>query len=157
MSEPIMKLQLIARSEMALAQINARRAASRSALFSVALVFLLLGLAMMTLAAYYALESRLGAPMAAFTVSIIDTVIGIIFILIARRAGPSVNEEKLAREIRDMAYAELGNDIEKVKSELNQITSDVKRIRSGFTSFTSGAASSLGPIVSMLIKVAKRD
>lgn len=155
MSEPIMKLQLIARSEMALAQINARRVVSRSALFSVALVFLLLGLAMMTLAAYYALESRLGAPMAAFTVSIIDTVIGIIFILIARRAGPSVNEEKLAREIRDMAYAELGNDIDKFKNELNQITNDIKGIRSTFTSFTGGAASSLGPIISMLIKMAK--
>lgn len=157
MSEPIMKLQLIARSEMALAQINARRVASRSALFSVALVFLLLGLAMMTLAVYYALEPRLGAPLAAFTVSMIDTVIGIVFILIARRAGPSENEEKLAREIRDMAYAELGNDIEKVKSELDQMTSDVKRIRSSFTSFTSGAAGSLGPIVSMLINVAKRN
>jgi hypothetical protein len=157
MSDPMMKLQLIARSEMALAQINTRRVASRSALFSVALVFLLLGLAMMTMALYFALEPRLGAPLAAFTVSMIDTVIGIIFILKARNAGPSENEEKLAREIRDMAYAELGNDIDKVKSEFNQITSDVKRIRSSFTSITSGAVGSLGPIISMLIKVAKRD
>lgn len=157
MSEPIMKLQLIARAEMALAQINARRVASRTALFSVALIFFLLGLAMMTLAAYYVLEPRLGAPLAAFSVSMTDTVIGIIFIFIARRAGPSENEEKLVRQIRDMAYAELGNDIEKVKSELGQVTSDVKRIRSSFTSFTSGAVGSLGPIVSMLLKVAKRD
>jgi hypothetical protein len=157
MSEPIMKLQLIARSEIALAQINARRVASRSALFSVALVFLLLGLAMMTMAVYFALQPHLGAPLAAFTVSMIDMIIGILFILIARRAGPSDNEEKLAREIRDMAYTELGADIEKVKGELDQMTSDVKRIRSGFTSFTSGAAGSLGPIVSMLIKVAKRN
>lgn len=157
MSEPIIKLQLIARSEIALAQINARRVASRSALFSVALVFLLLGLAMMTMAVYFALQPQLGAPLAAFTVSMVDMIIGILFILIARRAGPSDNEEKLAREIRDMAYAELGADIEKFKGELDQMTSDVKRIRSGFTSFTSGAAGSLGPIVSMLIKVAKRN
>jgi hypothetical protein len=157
MSEPIMKLQIIARSEIALAQINARRMASRSAMFSVALVFLLLGLAMMTLAAFYALKPSLGAPLAAFSVSAVDTVIGIIFILIAKRAGPSENEEKLAREIRDMAYAELGKDIDVVKEEIDQITSDIKGIHSTFTSFTSGAASTLGPIVKILMQIAKRD
>lgn len=157
MSEPIIKLQIIARSEIALAQINARRMASRSALFSVALVFLLLGLAMMTLAAFYALKPALGAPWAAFTVSAIDTVIGVIFIFIARRAGPSENEEKLAREIRDMAYAELSKDIDDVKGEIEQITKDIKGIRSSFSSITSGAASTLGPIVKMLLQVAKRD
>ena len=46
MSETMMKLQIIARSEIALAQINSRRMASRSAFFAVALVFLLLGLAL---------------------------------------------------------------------------------------------------------------
>ena len=157
MADPMMKLQIIARSEIALAQINARRMASRSAFFSVALVFLLLGLAMMTISLYFALEPSLGAPLAAFTVSIIDTVIGFIFIFIARRAGPSENEEKLAKEIRDMAYTELGNDIDKVKAEMDQISGDIKRIRSGFTSFTGGAVGSLGPIVSMLLKAAKRD
>jgi hypothetical protein len=153
----MMKLQILARSEIALAQINARRMASRSALFSVALVFLLLGLAMMTMSLYFALAPKLGEPWAAFAVAMIDTTIGVIVLLVARRAGPSENEEKLAREIRDMAYSELGNDIDQFKGEVEQITGDIKRIRSGFTSFTSGAAGSLGPIVSMLLKVAKRD
>ena len=126
---------------------------------AVALVFLMLGLAMMTFAAYFALEPSLGAPLAALTVSTIDTVIGIgiIFILAARRAGPSENEEKLAREIRDMAYAELGKDIDATKGEIDQITGDIKRIRTGISSFTSGAAGTLGPIVSLLFKAAKRD
>jgi len=152
MSEPIMKLQLIARSELALTQINARRVASRSALFSVALVFLLLGLAMVTLSIYFALEPRFGAPLAALMVSLGDTIIGIIFILASKRAGPSSNEEKLAREIRDMAYAELGNDIDDFKAEVNQITNDIKRIRTGFTSFSTGA----GSIISLLLKAGKR-
>jgi hypothetical protein len=152
MSEPIMKLQLIARSELALTQINARRVASRSALFSVALVFLLLGLAMVTLSIYFALEPKFGAPLAALTVSLGDTIIGIIFILASKRAGPSSNEEKLAREIRDMAYSELGNDIDDFKAEVTQITDDIKRIRTGFTSFSSGA----GSIISLLLKAGKR-
>ena len=157
MSETMMKLQIIARSEIALAQINARRMASRSALFAVALVFLLLGLAMMTMALYFALVPKFGEPWAAFIVSMLDTAIGIIVLLLARRAGPSANEEKLAREIRDMAYSELGNDIDQFKGELEQITGDIKRIRSNISSFTRGAAGTLGPIVSMLLKVAKRD
>lgn len=152
----MMKLQIIARSEIALAQISARRTAGKSAMFAVALVFLLLGLAMMTMAAYFALEPSLGAPLAALTVSTIDTVIGIIFIFAARRAGPSENEEKLAREIRDMAYTELGKDVDAVKAEIDQVTGDIKRIRSKFTSFTSGASGTLGPIISMLLSAAKR-
>jgi hypothetical protein len=155
MSGSIMKLQLIARAEIALAQINTRRVASKSAMFSVALVFLLLGIGMMTMSIYFALEPKFGAPVAAFLVSTGDLIIGIIFILIAKNAGPSANEDKLAREIRDMAYAELGSDIDTFKTELEQITTDVKRIRSGFSTFTSGAAG-IGPLVSMLLKVAKR-
>lgn len=157
MSEPMLKLQIIVRSELALAEIRARRAASRSVFFAVALVFLLLGLAMMTLAAYEALKPRMGPAWAAFTVALGDTIIGIVVALMARRAGPSENEEKLAREIREMAYAELNNDIQQIKGEFEQITSEVKRIRSGVTAFTSGAVGTLGPVVSMLIKLLKRD
>ena len=157
MSEPMLKLQILVRAEFALAEIRARRAASRSAFFAVALVFLLLGLAMMTLAVYNALMPRMGPAWAAFTVALVDTFIGIVVVLMARRAGPSDNEEKLAREIREMAYAELNNDIQQVKNEFDQITSEVKRIRSGVTAFTSGAAGTLGPVISMLIKMLKRD
>lgn len=157
MSDPVLKLQILARAELAMAQIHARRAGSRSAFFSIALVFLLLGLAMMTLAVYNALTPSLGPAWAAFVVATADTIIGVIVALIARKAGPSENEEKLVREIRDMAYAELSKDIEQVKSELDSITTDVKRIRSGFTSLTSGAAGALGPAITMLLKVAKRD
>ena len=157
MSEPMLKLQIIARAELALGEIRARRAASRSALFAVALVFLLLGLSMMTLAVYHALTPHLGPAGAALTVALIDSFIGVIVILVARRAGPSENEEKLAREIRDMAYAELNNDIEQVKSEFNQLSGEVKRIRTGISSFTSGAAGTLGPLLNYLIKSLKRD
>jgi hypothetical protein len=156
MSDPVLKLQILARAELTLAQIHARRAGSRSALFSVALVFLLLGLGMTTLAVYHALTPSFGPAWAAFTVAMVDTLIGIVVVLIARKAGPSDGEEKLAREIRDMAYAELGKDIDQVKGELGQITADVKRIRTGITTFTSGVRG-IGPLIGMLTKVIKRD
>ena len=99
----------------------------------------------------------IGPAWAAFTVAMADTLIGVIVLLVARRAGPSENEEKLAREIREMAYSEINEDIQQVKGDLDKITAEVRRIRSGVTAFTSGAAGTLGPVISMLLKVLKRD
>ena len=157
MAEPIAKLQLLVRTELALAEIRGRRVATRSAYFSVSLVFLLLGLAMMTLAVYHALQPHVGPAWAAFIVSTVDTVIGIALLLVARRAGPGENEEKLARELREMAYAELNGDIQKVKNDLENITNEVKRIRSGVTAFTSGTVNTLGPLISLLLRTLKRE
>ena len=157
MAEPIVKLQFLVRAELALAEIRARRTATRSAYFSVSLVFLFLGLAMMTLAVYHALQPYVGPAWAAFIVSAVDTVIGVALLQVARRAGPGENEEKLAREIREMAYAELNADIQQVKNDLVNITTEVKRIRSGVTAFASGTASTLGPVVSILLKALKRE
>lgn len=157
MLEPKMKLEIVVRSEIALAQIHARRMASRSALFSIALVFLMLGLGMMTLALYSAIEPVIGAPLAAFSVSMIDALFGGIFIFAARHSGPPGNEEKLAREIRDMAYSELGKDYAAFRGEVKQFTSDIDRIRAGLTSFSSGAVGTLSPVISLLLNIVNRN
>jgi len=157
MSDPVLKLQLLARAELTLAQIHARRVGTRSTYFAVALVFLLLGLAMATLAAYHALVPAFGPALAALVVALVDAGIAIVIALLARHAGPAESEESLAREMRDMAYAEIGRDIEEVKNNLEQIGTEIKRIRSGFSALTSGAASSLGPLLGVLTKVVKRD
>ena len=156
MSDPILKLQLVVRAELALAEIRARRTATRSALSAVALLFLLLGLAMMTLSLYNALQLYMSPAWAAFCVSIVDILLGGVFIVFAKRAGPSKNEEKLAREMREMAYAELGSDVQEIKDEFNRISSEISRIRSGISSFTGGAVSSIGPLVNLLAKTLKR-
>ncbi|MEA3412334.1 MAG: hypothetical protein U9R74_12450 [Pseudomonadota bacterium] len=157
MSDPVLKLQILARAEMALAQIRARRAASRSALFSVALLFGLLGLGMLNLAGFHALTPEHGPAMSAFLVSLANLALAIILILVAKGAGPSENEEKMAREMRDLAWNELSNDINQVKAGLTDVTSEVRRIRSGFTSFSGSAINSLGPVLGLLIKAVKRD
>lgn len=157
MSDPVLKLQILARAEMALAQIRARRATARSALFSVALLFGLLGLGMLNLAGFHALTPGYGPAMSAFLVSLANLVLAIILILVAKGAGPSENEEKMAREMRDLAWNELSNDINQVKAGLTDVTSEVRRIRSGFSSFSGGAINSLGPVLGLLIKAVKRD
>jgi len=156
MSNAMLKLQILARSEMALAQLRAQRAGTRSALFTVALVFGLLALGMLNLAGYHALTPALGPALAALAVSLANAALAVIILLVSRRAGPGENDEKLAREMRDLAYAELGADVEHVKAEIRQITEDVRGIRSSFTSIAGGAVSTLGPLVGLLINSLKK-
>ncbi len=156
MSDTMLKLQLLARAEMALAQIRAQRAGARSAGFAVALVFGLLGLGMLNLAGYHALTPRLGPDGAALAVALVDMAVAALVLLLSRRAGPGEREEQLAREIRDLAYAELNSDLERVKAEIRQIGDDVRGIRSGFVSVAGSAATTLGPLVGMLVKAVKK-
>ncbi|NOR80533.1 MAG: hypothetical protein GQ529_06815 [Methyloprofundus sp.] len=156
MSDPMLKLQIIARSELALAQLRTRRSMSRAVLFVVALVFALLGLGMINFSAYQAMVVSYGSAQSALYVALSDMALAGIIILAAQRAGPSENEEKLARELRDYAYSELNSDINQVKSGFAEITSDVKQIRSGFSAFSGGAISSLSPLLSLLIKTIKK-
>ena len=156
MAEPVLKLQLLARAEMALAQIRARRAAERSTLFMVAMVFALAGLGMLNFAGYHALVPSFGPAKAAFLVSLVNIAIAVIVILFGRRAGPSESEEKMARELRDLAYRALNEDMEEVKVRLSQVTADVQRIRSGFSAFGGGAAN-LAPVIGMLVSLLRRE
>jgi len=152
----MLKLQILARSEMALAQLRAQRAGTRSALFAIALVFGLLALGMLNIAGYYALTPMLGSAMAALVISLVDATLAGIVLLVSLRAGPDENDEKLAREMRDLAYAELGADVEHVKAEIMQITEDVRGIRSNFSSIAGGAVSTLGPLVGLLLNSMKK-
>lgn len=155
MSDSMLKLQILVRAELAISQIRARRAASRSALFLVAMIFALLGLGMLNLAGYHYLSTSVGPALAALLMALANSAIAVVVLLLSSKAGPSENEEKLAQEMRDLAYTELSNDIEQFKTELGQITADVRRIRSGFTSFAGGAASGIAPLLGMLIKAVK--
>jgi len=154
--DPVLKLRILARAEMALAQIQAQRLGTRSVLFALAFVFALLGLGTLNIAIYSALVPSQGPALAALILSAVNTLMAIVIMLFARKAGPGPNEEKLAREMRDLAYEALSTDMEQVKSELAQITTDVRNIRSSFTSFTRSATSTIAPILGLLLKSGKR-
>ena len=70
MSDPIFKLQLLARAEWTLTEIYARRAASRTAYLGFAMVLALLGLGMLNLAGYLALAERMSPAAAAFCMAL---------------------------------------------------------------------------------------
>jgi len=156
MSDPIMKLQILARAEMALAQIRTQRATGRTVLYAVAMIFGLLALGMLNFAGFHTLSPGQGPALAAFYVALADIGITIIIIIAANKIGHREQDEKLAREIRDLAYAELNRDVEQVRAELNQIIDDVRSIRSSFTSFSAVAMSTITPLLKMMTAAIKK-
>lgn len=142
MKNPALKVNLLIRAETALARIRARRTANRIILSLVALVFVLIGVAMLNFAIYQTFAVHSGPGLASFYVSLINLVLaGVIFLVIGKAAAES-NEEKMAAEIRDLAYAEIGSDVETVKAEVGKVVDDINRIRSGF-----GSIAGTGPIM----------
>ena len=112
MSDTTFKLQLLVRAELALTKIYARRSLFRAAAVAVALGFLLVGLGMLNFAAYLGLLDKYAPGIAALLVASADAACAAVIIIIGRKLGPSETEENMAKEIRDMAYTEVGKDVE---------------------------------------------
>jgi esterase/lipase len=156
MTDSILKLQLLARSELALFQIRAQRAAKRTAFYAVAMIFGLLGLVMGNLAAYQALCAKIVPAAAALVVSLADAIIAVMIVLAARGAGPSENEEKLVQEMRNLAQNEINKDIDQVKTEIRQISDELHRIRTALSSFTNGVSHAVMSLLGLLTHASKR-
>ena len=159
MNDPILKLKLLAKTEMTLGKHHARKAATQAVLAAVALFFVLLGLGMLNFAGYQSLSVKISPALAALFIALTNILIGIVILRIAARSGSDSDEEKMAQEIRDMVYSELNHDVEGIKAEFTKVTDDVYRIRSGFNALTSGkvgGAIGIIPILDLLTKAVKK-
>ena len=156
MPDPMLKLQILARAELALARIYARRAASRSVYILIALVCALFALGMLNYAAYLALATRYDPAVAALVVGVADGLLAAILVAVSGRAGVNHEEEKMAQEIRDLARAEIKSDIDGVRTELAQMRETVDGIREGVTLFSGSTVSSLLSVAPFLARVLKR-
>ena len=155
MNDPVLKLNLLVRAELALARIQARRAGSRLILSLVALVFVLLGVGMLNLAMYQGFAMYFSPAISGLFVALINLILAGVVFMIAGKAGSETNDEKMAQEIRNLAYSSLNSDLDGIKSEFSKVSDDVKRIRSGFSSLT-GSTSSIMPIMGLLTKAVKK-
>jgi NADH:ubiquinone oxidoreductase subunit K len=131
MSDSTFKLQLLVRAELALTRIYARRSLFRAAAIAVALGFLLVGLGMLNFAAYLGLLDKYTPGVAALLVASADVAVAVVILIVGRKLGPSAAEENMAKEIRDLAYKEVGKDVEDVKLRIEQLADEVKSIRRG--------------------------
>jgi len=155
MKNPVLKINLLIRAETALARVRARRTANRIILSLVALVFVLIGVAMLNFAIYQVLTVNFNPGLAGLLVSLMNLFLAGVVFLIAWKIGGESNEEKMAAEIRDLTYSEIGSDVDVLKTEIGKGGNDVNRIRSGFSSFAG--TSSIIPLLGMLTKaISKR-
>lgn len=134
MSDSSFKLQLLVRAELALAKIYARRTMVGATSVAVALIFVLMGLGMLNYAGYLALLESHTPGMAALLVALGDAVCAVAIVVIGSKAGASAAEEKMAKQIRDMAYSEVGKDVEAVQLRIEQLTDEVRNISAGVSS-----------------------
>ena len=75
MKNPVLKVNLLIRAETALARVRARRTANRIILSLVALVFVLIGVAMLNFAMYQAFTVRFSPGLASLFVALINLVL----------------------------------------------------------------------------------
>ena len=156
MKDPILKINLLIRAETALARIRTRKSVSRLILSLVALVFVLIGVAMLNFAIYHSFAASFSPALSGFFVSLINLCLAAIIFIVAAKTGTESGEEKMAQEIRELAYAELGADVNTVRDELSKIGSDVNRIRTGFSSLTDTTGSIL-PLFGLLTKAITKN
>ncbi len=157
MSDTFIKLQILARAEMALARIRIQLATRQSVMLAAAALSGLLGLGLFNLAAFFAISPSQGPAVAALVVGLINAAITIGFVLIARTMGPNENEQRLALEMRDLATTELNRDVAQVKEELAQLSADVRSIHGAFKSFSDVTTKTLVPLLGMVFKFGKKD
>lgn len=159
MSDPMLKLKIFARLEMTLLRLQARRHAIRIAGVGLSLVFVLFALGMLNFAGYQVLVETQSPAWAALVVALIDGGLALVIVLISRLAGPGVEQEQMVQELRDFAQKEVTADFEKTRDEVVQVTKDLKRIRNGFSVFTSKSgnlAQNLAALLDLLIGVIKK-
>jgi cell shape-determining protein MreC len=158
MTDPMLKIQILARAEAALLRLQAKKSVNKIVLLLVALVFALLALVMLNFAAYHALNQTYSTAVSALIVASVNVFFAICLSFLANKVNKNDDQEKMITEIRNLAYKELSADVDEVKCELMQVSDDVKRIRTGFNALTSssGLSSGLSPLLGLLINAFKK-
>lgn len=160
MEETITKLRILASAEVALAQIRARRLAARAVLLGIALGLLLLAVVMIDVGAFLLLSETYSQNASAFIVAGCDVLLALVLVVVAYSVKPGP-EEQMAREIREMALAELTDDVDELRADFGKLGADVRRIRTGFSVLASGRSIGAGivglaPVIGMLIELIRR-
>ena len=137
MSDAMMKMQVLTRAELALAQIRLQRSLRQAAWLAMAGLVGLVSLAMMDVAIYHALTPWRGPAIAALSIAVMNGVLAIIFVAVARILAANVSEERLAKQMRDLAAAEVNNDVEQVRAELAEVSQAARKVRSGLSAVST--------------------
>lgn len=160
MTDPINKIQILIRSEIALLRLQTKRMATQTGFRVVALIFAILALAMLTLAGYQALVEPFGPVMAALFVALVDGVLALVLLFVSQHVGNYREQERALKEVREMAYSELNADFEELRNGVDKVTNDVKRIHDNIATIVSGTSelvTFVTPMLSLLVATIKAN
>ncbi|WP_209509297.1 hypothetical protein [Ruegeria sp. HKCCE4150] len=133
--------RLIARRRLAVVQ-------QQTILFGIAGIAALLALVLLNLALFFALQSTMSPASASAVLALGNLGFAGLLVLIARRS--SVEDEVApVVEVRDMAIADIEDELEEVATEAREVVQAVKSIGSNPL---GSATTVLVPLISMLIK-----
>ena len=136
MNELVVKMRLLAKAELILVRLHLRRTVKQAAFSILAALLAVLAAGMLNLALYVYLSPLLGGAGAALVVAAADLAVAVIVIFLAGRL-PLGPEENAANSLRELTMAELSADIDRVRAQIADVSSDIKTIRSALSGFMS--------------------
>jgi hypothetical protein len=151
MDETLLKLRILAKAELALAQLHGRVLVNRLLLAVLAVGALVLAIGMVNVGLFELLETRYGSAPAAFLVALVNAIVAALLLIKSARMEPGTDEQ-LVHEIRDMALAELSTEAESFKEGVAEVTGDIERIQKSLHALTDNATAglaALGPLLGL--------
>jgi hypothetical protein len=128
MNDSVKKLQILARAQAAIVRAQVRRGIQSLVLVAVALVFALLAVGVLNFAAYAALDLRIGPARAGLIVGSVDLLLAAALLAKGLAQSAQSEEERLAREITDMATEGLSAELDEARDELREFMKSTRRL-----------------------------
>jgi hypothetical protein len=160
MDRLLQRLALLARAEALALQLRLRRAARATVLIGAAFAMGLFAFGFVNYCVFAWIAGAFGSIAAALSLAVVDVALAALFVALASNRAPS-EEEAMVDELRAMALAELGNDAQQLKAQVESLQHQVTRIGEGISRVTSAdplqmGLASIGPIVSLVTRLLNR-
>lgn len=152
MDELAVKLRLLAKAELILLRLHLRRTVKQASFSLVAALLAVLAVGMLNVALYLYLSPLIENARAALVVALADLGLAAAAIIAAGRLqlGP---EADAVNALRELTMSELTSDIERVKTQIADLSDDVKKIRSAVTGFMSLGSAGLPSVFPLLTEL----
>jgi hypothetical protein len=142
-------LNVLWRSERLLVEYQLKQGTQRIQFNALAALVAVFGLAMLSVAAFFAIDPYWGHALAALTIGVVDLLLAVVLTLYARSLRPTP-EVEMVREVRNMVIGEIEDEIALAQTEL-------VAIRDGIHQFVSHPVDMLlpgviGPLLSAVAK-----
>ncbi len=159
MNELIVKLRILARAEVTLFKADAERRTNQAQLMAMSIGCIFVGLVFVNAGLFFLLTESAIDSRAAFILAGGNFALAVVPFLLRKqaKAGPS---EQMVREIREMAADEISKDINAFTDEVAAVSTSIKQLKSGISSFGGaggGAMGALGPVLPLLIDLLKKS